>query len=277
MKVLLTGANGFVGINILSEIIKNTKWEVICLIHKNEDKIPKNIRKIYNLDIDINFDVIIHAGGNPSAKSCIENPKSALNDNIIETFNILEFARVNECKKIIFLSGCEVYGCATSISCEKDMLISKNMYGASKVACEHMFSAYYHSYGISSTMIRLLNTYGPYCQPERFPSIIKKKFETEEIPHFILTSKSTKRWLEIEEMARRVIFIINNMEKGFDIFNLVGDEDLNLVEFIQKLSNNKEFTFEYKIDELSGYNPDYNANGNKYQEFEKSKNIILDI
>jgi len=270
MKVLLTGANGFVGINILNEVINNTDWYITCLINKNEENIPKHINKIYDLSSDEYYEVIIHAGGNPSSKSCIENPTSALSDNIITTFNILEYARKNKCLKVIFMSGVEVYGFATSESSEKDMLISRNMYGASKVSCEHMCSAYYYSYGISSVCIRLLNTYGPYCQPERFPSIIKKKFDTEENPHFILTSKATKRWLEITEMAKRIILIINNMKQGFDVFNFVGDEDLSLEDFIKKLSCGKNFTYEYKIDNLSGYNPDYNANGNKFLEFKNN-------
>jgi nucleoside-diphosphate-sugar epimerase len=141
------------------------------------------------------------------------------------------------------------------------------MYGASKIACEHMCSAYYHSYGISSVAIRLLNTYGPHCQPERFPSIIQQKFESDAIPHFILTSKSTKRWLDIQVMAKRIIFIIQNITIGFDIFNFVGNEDLNLIEFIRKISNDRPFTYEYKIDALSGYNPDYNADGTKFMDF----------
>ena len=174
MKVLLTGGNGYVGINILNEIINNTSWEVICLIHKSADRIPDNIEKIYNLDTSIKFDIIIHAGGNPSSKSCIMNPEYGLQDNICTTFNVLEFARKTGVTKIIYLSSCEVYGFATDTSCETDMLKSYNMYGASKVACEHMCSAYFHTYGISTVAIRLLNTYGPYCQEERFPSIIKK-------------------------------------------------------------------------------------------------------
>ena len=141
------------------------------------------------------------------------------------------------------------------------------MYGASKVACEHMCSAYYHSYGISTVAIRLLNTYGPYCQKERFPSIIKKKFETECKPHFILSNKTAKRWLDIEEMARRVVFIIKNMPEGFEIFNFVGDENLTLVEFIDKLSDSKEFTYEYMKEDISGYHHEGNADGSKFAEF----------
>lgn len=268
MKILLTGGNGFVGINILNQIINTTDWEIICFIHKNDNRIPQNIKRIYDFNSNIDVDIIIHAGGNPSAKSCIENPYSAINDNIIQTFNILEFSRKNNCKKIIYISGCEVYGTASFDCTENDILKAKNMYGASKIACEQMFSAYFYSYGISTTVIRLLNTYGPYCQSERFPSIIQQKFNTEKIPHFILTNKSTKRWLDIEIMAKRIIFIINHMPIGFEIFNFVGDDDLSLVEFIKKICD-KPFTFEYKDETLMGYIPNYNANGTKFKEFEK--------
>ena len=143
------------------------------------------------------------------------------------------------------------------------------MYGASKVACEHMLSAYYHSYGISSVSIRLLNTYGPYCQKERFPSIIQHKFDTEDIPHFILSNKTSKRWLDIQEMAKRIIFIINNMPTGNETFNLVGDDNLSLVEFIHKISNGKQFTYEYSKEDISGYHHEGNADGSKFYKFYK--------
>jgi UDP-glucose 4-epimerase len=264
MKVLITGANGFVGINILNEIVRNTTWETTCLIHKRVDNLPQDVKKVYDLDIDCYYDVIIHAGGNPSSKSCIENPVSAFTDNIQFTFHLLEFARKNNIKNIIFLSSCEVYGYAIENSVETDLLISYNMYGASKVSCEHMLSAYYHSYGISSVSIRLLNTFGPYCQKERFPSIVKAKFEREENPHFTLSSSSSKRWLDIEEMARRVVFVIKNMPIGCEVFNFVGDENINLVDFIRNFSNGKPFTYDFVKDELNGYHHEANADGTKF-------------
>lgn len=270
MKILITGGNGFVGINIINAIIQNTDWEITCFINKTDDIIPNHIYRIYNLDIDVKYDFIIHAGGNPSSKACINDPNSAFNDNIQFTFNILEYSRKNNIKNIIFLSSCEVYGYATDTSSETDMLISYNMYGASKVACEHMLSAYYHSYGISSVSIRLLNTYGPHCQEERFPSIIKKKFENEDIPHFILSNKTSKRWLDIQEMSIRIIHIIKNMKIGYDVFNFVGDKNLSLVEFITKLSYGKKFTYEYIKEEISGYHHEGNADGTKFLNFYKN-------
>ncbi len=269
MLILLTGGNGYVGVNILNFIQKHTDWDLVCLINKHENNIPKNIKKIYDLNTPTCYDVIIHVGGDPSSKSCIENPGSAFYNNIEITFTLLEYARINQCKRFILFSGCEVYGKSQASSCETDRLYSYNMYGASKVSCEHMVTAYHHCYGISSYIIRLLNTYGPYCQPERFPSIVKKKFEEEEIPHFILTSRSTKRWLNIQDVAERTIFLIKNMMSVpvCDVFNFVGDEDLSLVEFIEKMSNGKKFTYEHQDIQINGYTSSANAKGDKFKLF----------
>jgi len=270
MKILITGGNGFVGRNIIDEIINNTDWMVICLIHINDNipEFPERINKYKKIDdITTKIDVIIHAGGNPSSKSCISNPESGINDNILYTFELLEFARKNDIKKFIFLSSCEVYGFATETSSESDELKSYNMYGASKVACEHICSAYFHTYSICTTAIRLINTYGPHCQKERFPSIIKQKFENEKIPHFIISNKTKKRWLDIKEMAKRIVFIINNMPNYFEVFNFVGDDNLTLLEFIEKFSDSKKFTYEYIKEEISGYHHEGNADGSKFKLF----------
>ena len=85
-----------------------------------------------------------------------------------------------------------------------------------------------------------------------FPSIIKKKFKTEKIPHFILSDKTKKRWLDIKEMAKRIIYVINNMPNKFEIFNFVGDKNLTLVDFIKIFSEDREFTYEYVKEEISG-------------------------
>jgi nucleoside-diphosphate-sugar epimerase len=275
MIVLITGGNGFVGRNIIDEIINTTNWQIVCLINNNDNNIPINVIKIKDLsEVSLKIDIIIHAGGEPSSKACIINPENAINNNILSTFKILEYARTNNIKKIIYLSSCEVYGFPLDTHNESDLLKSYNMYGASKVACEHMCSAYFNSYGICTTSIRLLNTYGPYCQKERFPSIILQKFENEIIPHFIISTKTKKRWLDIKEMASRIVFIINNMPDYFEIFNFVGDENLTLIEFIQKFANSRDFSYEYLKEEITGYHHEGNACGDKFAKFRlKIKNI----
>lgn len=271
MKVLLTGANGFVGANLVRKIIEVTDWDLTCLVRDDGDRIPDHVTTwLHNLKNELvsdeKFNLIIHAAGNPSSKSCIENPTSAVTDNITSTFNILEFARCTGVKKFVFFSTCEVYKNRAGDATEDDPTCSHNMYAASKLACEHMCEAYARTYGIKVIILRLLNTWGAHCQPDRFPSIIAQRFAQEPQPHFILDTRSTKRWLSIDEMATRVIKTVNIWpDSPFEIYNLVGDEDLSLDQFIAKFGSN--FTFEYteRVHE-KGYVPAMNALGLKLKD-----------
>ena len=84
--------------------------------------------------------------------------------------------------------------------------------------------------------------------------------------------QTKKKWLDIEEMARRIVFIIKNMPVGFEVFNFVGDENISLIDLINKLSNNKPFTYEFFKTDINGYHHEGNANGNKFLEFYKQNN-----
>jgi nucleoside-diphosphate-sugar epimerase len=257
MKILLTGSNGFVGKNIYNELIK-CGHDVNPLSRTKHD-----IRNTFTSDEK--YEVIVHIAANSSAKSCIENPDSAVYDNIVGTYNMLEYARkINAL--FVFFSSCEVYGECDDTTKEDQPLKSFNMYGASKVSCEHMCQAYHYSYGLRCIVFRLLHTYGPHCQKERFASIIEESFKQNNKPHFIFHNNHKKRWLHICTMAERVVKVIENFsDNSFEIFNLVGDENITLEEFAKKFG--KDFTFEYKDLNESGYKTHSNADGSKLIAF----------
>lgn len=256
MKILLTGSNGFVGKNMHTELVKRGH-EVTPLSRTEHD-----IRKSYeNYE---KYDVIVHVAANSSAKSCIENPESAIFDNIVGTYNMLEYARKTGAM-FVFFSSCEVYGECDENTTEEQPLRSFNMYGASKVSCEHMCQAYNHSYGTRCIIFRLLHTYGPHCQKERFASIIEESFKNTENPHFVFHNNHKKRWLHICTMAERVAKVIENFSGTFEVFNVVGDESITLEEFAKKF--NSKFTFEYNDLELNGYKTNSNADGSKLAKF----------
>lgn len=248
MKVCITGGRGFVGKNMIQHM-ENIGWNVTSLAH--DIRLPYTGSEVY--------DIIIHAAGCPSSKACIENPEDAVSKNILGTFNMLEYAR-RIGARFVFFSSCEVYGSSDDTVTETSILKSYNMYGASKVAGEHMCQAYYHSYGVESVILRLINTWGPGCQAERFPSIITRAFENEKVPHFVLHDTTKKRWLHIQDMAERVCILIPHI-RGCETYNLVGDENLMLHEFIEKFG--QTFTYEYMKDETPGYKTEHNACGDK--------------
>lgn len=261
MKILITGSNGFLGSNI-SKFLYEKKYNVTCLINEKNNNVENfnTIKHDLTLEIPFNeyFDFVIHAAATPSSKECIKNPNKGF-ENIKQTFNILEFCKRNNIPNFIFFSSCEVYGKGGE-NIEDSQLKSINMYGASKVSCEHMCSAYHYSYGLNVVIFRILNTWGEKCQKDRFPTIVQENFLNKTTPHFVIKTREKKRWLHVDDMCEKIFKVMNKFPK-FEIFNLVGDENLTMVEFISKFGTN--FTFEYSIEEDKGYCNDFNANGSK--------------
>jgi nucleoside-diphosphate-sugar epimerase len=260
MKILVTGADGYIGRNICEYMSKLGHTIVEMTRRKREGVIHHDIR--YPLFIDEAFDAIVHLAGNSSAKSCIHDTESSVYDNIIGTYNILEFARRIGVKKFIYFSTCEVYNGNLDAK-ETDLPVCTNMYAASKLSGEHMCEAYFKSYGFMDTCIvmRLIHSYGKHCQPDRFASIVQRRFQEETCPHFILRTREPKRWISVEDVCNKTEFCLCN-SSGFSTLNLVGSENLTLEQFIRKFGDN--FTFEYDTSLImGGYYNEVNANGDK--------------
>lgn len=260
MKILVTGADGYIGKNIYEHLSSIGHTVVEMTRRPRPGVIVHDMRE--PLEIEDTFDAVIHLAGNSSAKSCIDDTDSAVYDNIIGTYNILEFVRKRGIKIFIFFSTCEVYN-GIGDAHEYDLPSSTNMYAASKLSGEHMCEAYFNSYGFMNTcvVLRLIHSYGKYCQTDRFASIIQKRFETENSPHFIFRTREPKRWISVEDVCKKTQFVLENYT-GFSIFNLVGDENLTLEEFTRKFGT--KFTFEYDTSTIkSGYVNEVNARGDK--------------
>jgi UDP-glucose 4-epimerase len=172
-KVLVTGSSGSIGTGLSEKLlaegyefvgadIRPNEW------HKNID--AKTIRvdltdkssteKLLPKDVG----VIIHLAAHSRVWDLVQNPHLAL-ENIAMLENVLEFARTNNIKKVIFASSREVYGGQIKDSYrEEDASVDgcENPYAMSKIAGEAMLRAYKRSYGIDSIILRFANVYGRY-------------------------------------------------------------------------------------------------------------------
>lgn len=268
ITVLITGARGFVGHALVQQILSNTNWNIICvnrnnnpqrhdrLAHIHSNRVSYIVHDIQQPMPDVGpVDYVLHAGGNPSAADCLANPNSAVQDNILGTVNLLNWARTQLIKRFVLFSTAEVFGPGQGRDfTSTDRFNSNNPYAASKAAAEELCSAYQVSYGLPCYAVRLVNTFGPRCQPERFPVLATRKLLEGSAEFKIHTNNgkiSSRRWFHIDDMASQVLFLLQlenyQPELSMGRFNLAGPKEINNLELLQMIADAVGTTFDYEL------------------------------
>ncbi len=179
MKILVTGGAGFIGSNIVDELIEK-KHKVVIVDNlatgniKNVNKKAKFCRvsvcdkkKIDEVFKKEKFDTVIHLAAQLDVRKSVEDPCFDADVNIKGTLNILQACKSTKVKKIIFSSsGGTIYGeCGSKAPDEKAVANPLSPYGVAKLSVEHYIKAYSALYGLKYTVLRYANVYGPRQDP----------------------------------------------------------------------------------------------------------------
>ena len=178
MKFFITGGAGFIGSHFVDYLLKK-KHKVIVydnLILGSKKNLSKNFQnknfKFIKGDI-LNFqklkssmknvNVVIHLAANSDIIKSSNNPIIEIKNGTMGTSNVLEAMRFNNIKEIIFTSSNVVYGEVEKLPIKENYgpLFPISFYGASKLACEALISAYCHNYKFKSWIFRFANVVGP--------------------------------------------------------------------------------------------------------------------
>jgi UDP-glucose 4-epimerase len=175
MKILVTGGAGFIGSNIVDELIEK-KHKVVIVDNlatgniKNINKKAKfykvsvcDKKKIDEIFKKEKIDIVIHHAAQLDVRKSVEEPCFDADVNIKGALNILEACKNTKVKKIIFASsGGTIYGeCGSKAPDEKSFANPLSPYGVAKLSVEHYIKAYSALYGLKYTILRYANVYGP--------------------------------------------------------------------------------------------------------------------
>jgi UDP-glucose 4-epimerase len=177
MKILITGAAGFLGSHLsekyvldnhlvygLDNLMNGNLNNIRTLLHKKNFKFIRgdiSLNEIYS-KLPNDFDAIIHLAAQIHVDRSIVNPEETFEINLGGTLKILEFARMNDINKILFSSTSEVYGSAEYAPMdEQHPLSAKHPYGVSKIAADRLCYTYNETYDLGVDIIRSFNFFGP--------------------------------------------------------------------------------------------------------------------
>jgi len=190
MKVLVTGAAGFIGFHLANRLL-HEKHEVIGIDNLNEyydpklkrdrlailKEIPKFTFHLIDLEdrqyipelfLNAGYDVVVHLAAQAGVRYSIENPLAYIDANLLGFANILEGCRAAKVPHLVYASSSSVYGANTlmpfSVNQNVDHPVS--LYAATKKANELMAHAYASLYGLASTGLRFFTVYGPWGRPD---------------------------------------------------------------------------------------------------------------
>jgi UDP-glucuronate 4-epimerase len=190
LKILVTGAAGFIGFHAAKQLLERGDT-VVGLDNFNEyyDVSLKEARasvltpfanfSMTRIDLEDRaameklfakekFDKVVHLAAQAGVRYSIENPHSYISSNVVGTLHILEGCRHHEVQHLVYASSSSVYGANTAMpfSIHQNVDHPLALYGATKKANELMAHTYSSLYQLPTTGLRFFTVYGPYGRPD---------------------------------------------------------------------------------------------------------------
>lgn len=176
-RLMVIGGAGFVGSHIVDQLLAQHPREIIIYdnftrgTRANIESAARDPRvRVVNASITDNLtlrremegvDGVFHLAALWLGE-CVDNPRAALDVNIVGTFNVIEAARDLNVQRVVYSSSASVYGDAVSVPMtEEHPFNNRTMYGATKIAGEQMFRAIYEQTKLPYVGYRYMNIYGP--------------------------------------------------------------------------------------------------------------------
>jgi UDP-glucuronate 4-epimerase len=255
MKILVTGAAGFIGSHVAQRLLQRGD-EVIGLDNfaPNYSRARKeaNLKEYAGHDCftfveaDIRdasamrdlfeaqkFDRVIHLAAMGNVRYSVEHAQEYTAVNIAGTVNLLEAARLSGTRYFVFASTSSVYGNAPIPFVETEPVAQPLApYPATKIACEVMAHTYHVAFGMKCTGLRFFNVYGPRGRPDMMPYEFTRKIAAGEALRIFDEGRPQRDWTYIDDNISGVIAAI---DAGFDyeIFNLGRGQPIVLARFVE--------------------------------------------
>jgi dTDP-glucose 4,6-dehydratase len=265
-KVLLTGGAGFIGAHVAEYLLKHTDWEITFLdrldFSGNLNRLseidcwePGRARwKYHDLRAPVSpmlarqlgqHHIILHLAAMTHVDRAIQAPLEAVQDNVMGTAHILEYARVYGCERFLYFSTDEVFGPAPPgvQYREWDRYNSTNPYSATKAGGEELALAYANTYGVPVTITHTMNVFGERQHPEKFiPMVTQRVRDGQRVTIHAdktRTKAGSRFYIHARSVASAIHFLLNNAPPAATggKFNIVGEvevDNLALAEMIAR-------------------------------------------
>lgn len=259
MKILVTGAAGFIGSNFVFHMRKtHPEYDIIALDSltyagnletlapvMEEDHFTfvrcditdrDGVRKVFE---EHHPDVVVNFAAESHVDRSIEDPGVFLRTNILGTQVLMDSCREFGIQRFHQVGTDEVYGDLPldrpDLFFTEDLpLQASSPYSASKASADLLAMAYHRTYGLPVTISRCSNNYGPYQFPEKLiPLMIANALADKPLPVYG-TGENVRDWLYVEDHCRAIDMILENGKVG-EVYNIGGHNERSNLDVVKTI------------------------------------------
>lgn len=253
MKILVTGATGFIG-SWLAETLVDDGAEVTVFVLPNDPVRFQSIKhltgKVRVVEGDLRNptsiqeavngkDVIFHLAAETQVTRTLANPRGALEVNTVGTFNLLEAIRdANKEAFVIYASTDKVYGEPLYLPIDENhQLNPKSPYEATKLAAERLLMAYHHTYDLRCSVLRWSNTIGGRDSNylRIIPGIIYPLMRRQ-APVIRGDGNDVRDYMYVKDVVRSLLSVLANRERANGrVFNVGTGKPTSVIDLVNTL------------------------------------------
>jgi UDP-glucuronate 4-epimerase len=275
MRILVTGAAGFIGFHLCKRLLSEGH-QVVGVDNLNDYYDPRlkqaRLAELGVFDIDpkaeaftrvdlpsftfIKADIederlwnllsnefsitsIIHLAAQAGVRYSLENPKAYIKSNVEGFLNVLEFCRHSKINELIYASSSSVYGMDSQQPFSESEPCNKpvSLYAATKRSNELMAYTYHHLFGIRSMGLRFFTVYGPWGRPDMAPYLFTKAAMEGSTIKVFNHGNQSRDFTYIDDIVEGIYKIYSQTEtiSGAEICNIGQGAPVSLMDFIQTL------------------------------------------
>jgi len=244
MKIFITGGAGFIGSHLVDRLINSGEITVYDnlssgskeFIQHHLGKSKFHFIQADLLDFDAlnqavaNHDIVFHLAANPDVRAGIANTNLDLQQGTLATHNVLEAMKVNQLGKIVFASSSTVYGEAGIKPVGEDYgpLLPISLYGASKLACEGLISAFCHLFDMQAWIFRFANVVGARSSHGVIFDFIDKLKQNATELEILGNGTQEKPYLHVDDCIDGILFGLKHSQERVNVLNLGSDSSTNV-------------------------------------------------
>ena len=246
MKVLVTGAAGFIGMHTAATLLARGD-EVVGIDNLNDYYDPQlkldrlallvalpDAERFRFEKLDLadgpgmaalfareRFDRVVHLAAQAGVRYSLENPGAYAQSNLVGFVNVLEGCRHHEVEHLVYASSSSVYGGNVKMPfAESDPVDHPvSLYAATKKANELMAHTYSHLYGLPTTGLRFFTVYGPWGRPDMAPMLFTRAILAGEAIKVFNHGQMRRDFTYIDDIVEGVVATLDRIPAGDETFN----------------------------------------------------------